>query len=40
MDIILTSGLWLDGSSWEKFVRVLEQAGRCRRVPASGCHGP
>ena len=28
MDIILIPGLWLDGSSWEKVVPVLEQAGR------------
>src|SRR6266508_64411 len=27
MDIILIPGLWLDGSSWEKVVPVLEQAG-------------
>lgn len=28
MDIILIPGLWLDGSSWDKVVPVLEQAGR------------
>jgi pimeloyl-ACP methyl ester carboxylesterase len=27
MDIILVPGLWLDGSSWEKVVPALEQAG-------------
>src|SRR5262245_13468107 len=27
MDIILVPGLWLDGSSWEQVVPVLEQAG-------------
>jgi pimeloyl-ACP methyl ester carboxylesterase len=27
MDIILIPGLWLDGSSWDKVVPVLEQAG-------------
>jgi len=27
MDIILIPGLWLDGSSWEKVVSVLDQAG-------------
>lgn len=27
MDIILIPGLWLDGSSWQKVVPVLEQAG-------------
>jgi pimeloyl-ACP methyl ester carboxylesterase len=27
MDIILVPGLWLDGSSWEEVVPVLEQAG-------------
>jgi pimeloyl-ACP methyl ester carboxylesterase len=27
MDIILIPGLWLDGSSWEKVVPILEQAG-------------
>jgi pimeloyl-ACP methyl ester carboxylesterase len=27
MDIILVPGLWLDGSSWERVVPVLEQAG-------------
>jgi pimeloyl-ACP methyl ester carboxylesterase len=27
MDIILISGLWLDGSSWEKVIPTLEEAG-------------
>ena len=27
MDIILIPGLWLDGSSWDKVVPVLERAG-------------
>ena len=31
MDIILIPGLWLDGSSWNQVVPVLEQAGHCPR---------
>src|SRR6266508_77769 len=32
MDIILIPGLWLDGSSWEKVVPVLEQAGHRSKI--------
>jgi hypothetical protein len=32
MDVILVPGLWLDGSSWEAVVAVLEQAGHRTRA--------
>jgi len=42
MDIILIPGLWLDGSSWEKVVPVLEQAGHRAHpitLPGMESHG-
>ena len=41
MDIILIPGLWLDGSSWEKVVPVLEQAGhRTHPLTLPGMESP
>ncbi len=41
MDIILIPGLWLDGSSWEKVVPVLEQAGhRTHPLTLPGIESP